>query len=141
MNDTDRAELPVSPTRRVWTTGRARELRREATPSEALLWTHLRGRTLDGARFRRQQPIGPFVVDFFCAEVGLVIEVDGGVHEQQREYDEARQAQLEGAGYTVMRIVATDVLGDIAGVLALIRAELQRSKANVMRAQPQTRDI
>jgi very-short-patch-repair endonuclease len=71
---------------------RARRLRREQTDAEARLWLRLRNSQINGAKFRRQQPLGPFVADFCCMEVGLVIEVDGGQH-SERELADARRTQ------------------------------------------------
>ena len=69
---------------------RARELRRKATPAEAILWEALRAGRLDGLKFRRQHAIGRFILDFYCATHRLCVEVDGEVHEKQRERDMAR---------------------------------------------------
>jgi len=71
----------------------AKDLRQRATDTERMLWAQLRGRNLDGARFRRQQPIGPYVADFFCSAAKLIFELDGGQHGEgdNLEYDKARQ--------------------------------------------------
>jgi very-short-patch-repair endonuclease len=69
----------------------ARDLRAHETSVEDLLWEELRGRRLDGMKFRRQHPIGAFVVDFCCAESRLVIELDGGIHVEQRDQDAERE--------------------------------------------------
>jgi adenine-specific DNA-methyltransferase len=82
---------------------RARELRKSSTPAEQKLWQALRNRNLGDYKFRRQHPLGPFIADFFCAEVGLVIELDGGGHLEQREYDQDRTDWLEGQGFHVIR--------------------------------------
>ena len=88
---------------------RARVLRADATPAERELWELLRsGRS--GARFRRQQPVGPFIVDFYCARAKLVIELDGAGHAERHDYDAARTAWLEGKGLTVLRFANADVL-------------------------------
>jgi len=79
----------------------ARQFRKMPTPSENLLWQALRNRQLLGLKFRRQQPIGPFVVDFFCAEQRVIVEVDGPIHESQHERDAERQSLLEQCGYQV----------------------------------------
>ncbi len=84
----------------------ARGFRKEPTRGEEVLWTIVRGRALDGRKFRRQQPIGPFVVDFFCAAERLVVEVDGGVHESQVQRDRDRQECLEVLGLRFLRISA-----------------------------------
>jgi very-short-patch-repair endonuclease len=81
----------------------ARDLRTSETSAEDILWEELRGRRLDGMKFRRQHPIGTFVVDFCCTECRLVIEVDGGVHAAQRDRDAEREAILTAAGYRVIR--------------------------------------
>jgi very-short-patch-repair endonuclease len=71
---------------------RARKLRNSSTPAEQKLWQALRNRNLGDYKFRRQHPFGPYIADFFCAEVGLVVEVDGGSHLDQIAYDQDRRA-------------------------------------------------
>jgi len=88
----------------------AREMRRAPTSPEARLWRWLRTRPC-GYKFRRQVPIGPFIVDFYCAELKLVIEVDGSSHKWRAEYDEARTLELYLMGYRVFRI-ANDAFKD-----------------------------
>ncbi|HYA35916.1 MAG TPA: endonuclease domain-containing protein [Candidatus Binataceae bacterium] len=83
-------------------------------------WGHLRSRRIDGAKFRRQVPIGPFVADFCCLEKRLVIELDGGHHAELRDRDESRSKWLEQHGYRVMRFWNNDVMDNIAGVLEAI---------------------
>jgi very-short-patch-repair endonuclease len=100
----------------------AREFRKQPTPSEAILWQALRGRKLDGRKFKRQQPIGAFIVDFFCGAERLVVEVDGGVHETQQEYDQQRQELLEFLGLRFVRVSSQQVETDLNGVLETIRA-------------------
>ena len=82
----------------------ARELRKPGTRTEFLLWQELRAGKLQGRKFRRQQPIGPFVVDFFCPTERLVVEVDGAAHRDQQEHDRARQELIESAGYRFVRV-------------------------------------
>jgi very-short-patch-repair endonuclease len=82
---------------------RAKELRQEMTPAEIVLWEKLRDRRLGGYKFRRQKPIGPFIVDFYCAESRLVVEIDGESHDLRAEQDEARTRQLADYGYRVIR--------------------------------------
>ena len=101
---------------------RARELRRQMTPAEELLWNRLRNRQLDGLKFRRQHPIGPFIADFYCAAHRLVVEVDGEIHGRRGEHDRARTEQFERFGYRVIRFRNEQVFGDIEGVLNAIRA-------------------
>jgi very-short-patch-repair endonuclease len=100
----------------------ARQLRRESTPSEETLWQALRKRQLSGRKFRRQQPIGPFVVDFFCAEERLVVEVDGPIHQTQVDADNARQRLLEATGLRILRVTVSEVERDLEQVLRAISA-------------------
>ena len=88
---------------------RARVLRADATPAERVLWQIIRGGKL-GARFRRQQPVGPFIVDFYCAQAGLVVELDGAGHAEQTDYDDRRTRWLADKGLTVVRFANADVL-------------------------------
>ncbi|MGE0581877.1 MAG: endonuclease domain-containing protein [Steroidobacteraceae bacterium] len=100
----------------------ARRLRRNTTDAERTLWLHLRCRGLAQARFRRQHPIGPYVVDFACLEHRLVIELDGGHHGHARfkELDTKRTAWLESRGFRVIRFWNHDVLHRTESVLAMI---------------------
>ena len=95
---------------------RAHELRKSSTPAEQKLWQALRNRNLGDYKFRRQHPIGPYIADFFCAEVGLVVEVDGGGHLDQIAYDQDRTDWLEGQGYHVIRFWNDDVLNHLDDV-------------------------
>ena len=104
-------------------TYRARALRRRSTPAEQALWARLRGRQL-GAKFRRQQPLGPYIADFFCEEARLVVEVDGAPHFPRPRRDIVRDAMLRLAGLTVLRFTNADVLGDPDRVLEGIRVHL-----------------
>jgi very-short-patch-repair endonuclease len=81
---------------------RARELRSEMTPAESRLWQRLRTGRLEGVHFRRQQIIGRFIVDFYCHQAGVVVEVDGGIHLEQAEYDQEREAYLREQGLVVL---------------------------------------
>jgi very-short-patch-repair endonuclease len=101
----------------------ARGFRKDPTPSEAVLWGLVRGKQL-GARIRRQQPVGPFVVDFFCPEYRLIIEVDGPIHEAQTERDRERQHLLEACGYRVLRLPAAEVETHPQATLQCIRAAM-----------------
>ena len=103
---------------------RARELRNQPTRSEGILWQAIRRRQLDGLRFRRQQPIGPFIIDFFAPSHRLVVEVDGPVHETQAEADRVRQEILEGLGLRVVRLPAELVEQDLEAALTIIREAL-----------------
>jgi very-short-patch-repair endonuclease len=95
-------------------------MRAQPTPAEAALWDHLRDRRLAGLKFRRQHYIGRFIVDFYCAEAELVVEVDGPVHESQREHDAAREEFLESLGLRVVRFANEDVISRPEEVLRTI---------------------
>jgi very-short-patch-repair endonuclease len=99
---------------------RARELRSKLTDAEQRLWQALRRRQVAGVKFRRQQPIGDFIVDFVCFERRLIVEVDGGQHAEQVSYDEQRTQWLEARGYRVLRFWNNDVLADTEGVAQAI---------------------
>ncbi len=99
---------------------RAQGLRHDQTPAERQLWACLRGKQLGGFRFRRQHPIGPFIVDFCCLSPRLAIEIDGDSHAEQVEYDESRTAYLEERGYAVIRFTNQDVQRRLEGVLGEI---------------------
>ncbi len=109
----------------------ARALRRAETPAEEKLWRVLRRRAVNGLKFRRQHPLHGCVLDFFCAEVGLCVELDGGVHDDpdQHERDDARTAHLEARGILVIRFRNEDVLHDLPTVLQRIaRAAAQHGR-------------
>jgi len=98
------------------------------TPPEARLWVCLRRRALDGLKFRRQHPIGPYVLDFYCAEAKLAVEVDGESHSHpdRVEHDRRRTEWLERQGLAVFRIAAESVRINLDSVLFSIRAAEQR---------------
>lgn len=91
---------------------RARERRRQSTVSEGLLFSILRARQLCGLKFRREHPIGPFIADFACVAKMLVIEVDGGYHDQVQEQDLVRQHDLQNPGWDVIRFTDKDIEND-----------------------------
>jgi very-short-patch-repair endonuclease len=101
---------------------RSKELRRDMTLAEKLLWQQLRTNQLDGRHFRRQQIIDGFIVDFYCHAAGLVIELDGGIHQQQVEYDAEREKVLRARSLRIVRFKNEEVQRDLKGVLARIRA-------------------
>jgi len=104
-----------------------REMRKHPTPAEEALWERLRRRQL-GIRFRRQHCIDRFIVDFYARDAGLIVEVDGPIHQAQREYDAWRQSVLEELGYRVLRFTNEQVLEDIEGVLECIQGAIPRSR-------------
>ena len=104
----------------------ARELRQPQTPAEQKLWSRLRNRQLTGLKFRRQHPIDRFIIDFYCDEAKLCIEVDGDSHAEQIEYDQARTAYLNELGYTVIRFTNREVFTHCEAVLQSIADECDR---------------
>lgn len=96
---------------------RAKELRQEMTPAEKALWQLLRNRQLNGLKFRRQHPLGPFISDFYCAECRLVIELDGDIHDMQKDQDHQRTCQFEEFGCHVIRFRNDEVMTNINLVL------------------------
>jgi very-short-patch-repair endonuclease len=103
-------------------TANARSLRSNMTDVERILWRAIRGRQLHGYRFRRQHPIGPYIADFACIEKKCVIELDGGQHQNQTDYDENRTIFLQGQGWQVLRFWNNDVLNQLDGVLSTVVA-------------------
>ena len=103
---------------------RARSLRENQTKSEGLLWSILRAEQLCGLKFRRQHPIGPWITDFACVEKMLVVEVDGGYHDETGEEDVQRQKSLEELGWTVIRFTDKDVEEDAEAVARAIAKKL-----------------
>src|SRR5205823_1999983 len=99
---------------------RARDLRWHMTPAEQTLWEELRGRKLAGLRFRCQHPVGSFILDFYCPACKLVVELDGSVHNDRSERDDARTRQLESYGYRMLRFRNDEVLADLESVLRRI---------------------
>jgi very-short-patch-repair endonuclease len=109
---------------------RARAMRREAPLAEQKLWQHLRARRLGGFKFRRQDPVPPFIADFVCEERKLVVEVDGESHEEQPDYDARRTQRLERDGYTVLRFGNAEAIWNTEGVLkAILRECEERARA------------
>ncbi|GIK99373.1 MAG: hypothetical protein BroJett029_35820 [Alphaproteobacteria bacterium] len=101
-----------------------KHLRVNATDAERKLWHQLRRKQVGGLRFRRQYPLGLYIVDFVCLPARLVVEVDGGQHAEQLERDAARTAWLESQGFRVIRFWNNEVLGNIEGVLHVIGENL-----------------
>jgi very-short-patch-repair endonuclease len=103
----------------------ARLLRQRLTPAEAILWTALCNRQLEGLKFRCQHPVGRFIVDFYCPSCKLVIEIDGSIHNQQQDYDQARTDQLQDFGYSVLRFTNDQVTNDLPKVINQIIQVIQ----------------
>jgi very-short-patch-repair endonuclease len=106
----------------------ARKLRREMTDTERILWSTLRSRRLGGFRFRRQHPIGPYVVDFVCLEKRFIVEIDGAHHGEaaQMAHNRRRTRWLEVAGYVVFRAANTEVFENRDGVAETNFREIER---------------
>ena len=115
---------------------RAKALRQSQSNAEGLLWHYLRKKQLDGHKFRRQQPIGRFIVDFVCMPKKLVIELDGGQHSTQKAYDEQRDQFLKERGYRVLRFWNSVVFENCYGVLESILAALQDDATKVSESPP-----
>jgi len=107
----------------------ARRLRRNQTNAERILWFRLRDRRLAGWKFRRQFPIDRFIVDFFCADAHLIVELDGGQHAAQADADDGRTRILAAMGYLVLRFWNTDVTQNTEGVLEEIMLALKHHRS------------
>ncbi|MFZ5882585.1 MAG: endonuclease domain-containing protein [Chloroflexota bacterium] len=99
---------------------RAKELRREMTPAEKILWKHLKANRLNGLHFRRQQIIHGYFADFLCHQHDLIVEVDGGIHDLQQEYDAEREEYLRSLGFRIVRFRNEEVTKNLEGVLQRI---------------------
>ncbi|MFQ6030978.1 MAG: endonuclease domain-containing protein [Dehalococcoidia bacterium] len=108
-------------------TSRARELRAKLTDAERRLWDQLRGRQLGHYKFRRQQPVGPYIVDFVCFEKKLILELDGGQHNrsEQAAYDSVRTAWLESQGFKVLRFWNNQIFNELESVKSYLREALE----------------
>jgi len=109
-----------------------RTLRREETDAEKKLWTILRNRKLAGVKFRRQFPVGGYILDFYAPEYGLGIEADGGQHyeDTKKQYDEVRTRELSKFGVEIVRFSDRDILTNIEGVYEAIKKAIEQKKDN-----------
>ena len=128
------AHRPIAPINRL----RAKSMRSEMTDAERVLWSQLRAHRLNGLSFRRQVPVGSFIVDFVCHERRLIIELDGGQHASDREarHDQMRQAWLNTKGYRVLRFWNSDVLRHRESVLETIIGTIMQSVPPSRPAKP-----
>jgi very-short-patch-repair endonuclease len=117
-------------------TRNARKLRTAPTEAEQLLWQQLRGKSMTGVKFRRQYPVGPFIADFACIQLKLVIEADGGQH-LDNPYDKRRDAYFKSRGYVVLRYWNDQILAETAAVLEDIYRWVERLKQSPSRPPPQ----
>jgi very-short-patch-repair endonuclease len=116
-----------------------RKLRREQTNAELILWQAIRNRKPCGKKFLRQHPIifewnhrkRFLIADFYCYEAGVVIEVDGGVHEGQKDYDEAREYALKCLGLTILRFKNKEIVKDVEGVIKKLTCFLKSNSPSV----------
>ena len=99
---------------------RARELRKNSTFSERILWKHLRSRQLHGYQFQRQKPIDQYIVDFYCSKLKLIIEIDGITHNHKQHYDKKREKRLTELGFIIIRFDGYYIIENISGALQVI---------------------
>ncbi|MES2883993.1 MAG: endonuclease domain-containing protein [Pseudomonadota bacterium] len=116
---------------------RAKQLRLDQTDAEARLWYHLRAHRFLGLKFKRQKPVGPYIVDFICLEHGLAIEVDGGQHNEDQAYDQRRSRYLAAEGLRVLRFWNDEVLRDTDAVLEQIRLVIESEAPSPLTPLPQ----
>ncbi len=121
--------------------GRARELRRQMTAEEKILWQKLRANQLGGLHFRRQQVIEGYIVDFYCHAAALVVEVDGPIHEFQIERDKGRDDKLSGRGLLVVRLKNERIQNDLQNVLKEILAACRERMAMPLPSQGRGRGL
>ena len=116
---------------------RSQELRKNSTLGEILLWNEIKGRKINGLRFFRQKPIENYIVDFYCTELKLAIEVDGSSHDMKVEGDKFRQRQLESLGITFLRFTEKEVRKNMESVLRAIKEKtsLHLAKPRVLPCQ------
>ena len=105
---------------------RANDLRLRQTDTERLLWSRLRNRRLEGYKFRRQLPIGHYIVDFVCISQRLIVELDGSQHARRKAYDQVREQFLRKRRYQLVRIASNEVLRNLEGVLMAVLVVLRR---------------
>jgi len=135
MRDTQRyMSLPFNPKLKQ----RAQELRKAGMLHEALLWNQLKRKQFKGLDFDRQKIIGNYIVDFFCAEKGVIIEADGASHQGREDYDAERDAFLSGLGLTVIRVAVKDILQDMEAVLVFLGNHLALAELPPRQASPAT---
>jgi len=114
----------------------AKTLRTNQTEAEQRLWYHLRAHRFMGYKFKRQKPIGRYIVDFACLEHRLIIELDGGQHSEQVAYDQQRDAWLLGQGYTILRFWNNDVMQQLESVLEQICCALSPGPSRTLSPTP-----
>ena len=110
-----------------------KKLRNNLTRAEAILWRKIRNRQMLGVKFRRQFGIGSYVVDFYCTELKLIIEVDGATHytDEEKEYDKRREAEIEQLDIKFLRFTNPEIYDDLYNVLEMIKAKIEELKNSV----------
>ena len=116
-------------------THKARQLRSHLTDAELRLWHRLRGKQL-GIAFRRQYTVGPYITDFACTSLGLIIELDGGQHADAKDFDARRDAYLQAKGYKVLRFWNNEVMDNLDAVLRVLWREIEASSQQHSPSQP-----
>ena len=111
----------------------ARRLRSKSTKAEILLWQYLKGKQMEGYDFHRQRPINSYIVDFFCSELMLAIEIDGISHDQKMEADRIRQKRLESFGVKILRFLDDDVKENLEGVVMRIKEWIEEYVSDLSR--------
>ena len=119
-NENPLIQLPFNPALKQ----RARELRKAGNLSEVLFWQAVKNKQLNGLDFDRQRVIGNYIVDFYCHEQALVIEIDGSSHDDKQAYDQIRDAYLQALGLSVLHVQDSDVKQNLAGVVEWVRGQL-----------------
>lgn len=114
----------------------AKILRANQTDAEQRIWYHLRAHRFMGLKFKRQKPLGHYIVDFVCVEQRLIIEIDGGQHAEQTEYDQRRDVWLQSQGYTILRFWNNEVMQQLESVLEQIRLTIPLSADSTLSPSP-----
>jgi len=124
------------PRKPYYMTALARDMRKNPTPSEKVLWEALRERIFFGYHLRRQAPFGRYIFDIYCAKKKIAFEIDGSSHEDKKGFDRNRDADLAGSMVKVVRFSDDDVMNNIGSVLERIRSALERGSAPPSPALP-----
>jgi len=117
--------IPYNPKLKVF----ARKLRNESTFTEIMVWNYLKKKQLRGYDFDRQKPIDKYIVDFYCKPLKLVIEIDGEIHQFQKEYDQGREVELEKYGLKIIHFTNEEIINNIEFVIEKIKLNIQPATA------------
>jgi very-short-patch-repair endonuclease len=116
---------------------KAKQLRKNMTKAESVLWERLKTKQILGAKFRRQHPINIYIVDFYCHSAKLVVELDGGIHKSQKEYDLERTKDIEMYGLKVVRFINSEIENDIEKVISKIKKKILQINPSLHPLTPQ----